>query len=144
MSNGEFTPDSKIKAITDQFPSLLDDYKKYYVLANQYPDVPEYQQFLNGVEQEIQSKLNSVKTLVRTTEQQTIALNQSVIELKTGVETQKALYTTLVNQSGNLNDERLGAATMNSDKKTMYNKQWWFNVEMIVGILWAGKTLLRT
>jgi hypothetical protein len=140
----EFTPYSKIKLITDQFPSLLLDYKKYYVLANLYPDIAEYQQFLDGIEQDIQTKLNTAKSIVRETELQTIAINQSVIQLKAGIDKQKSLHTTFTNQLNQLSDERLGSQTMNSDKKLMYGKQWWFNAEMLVGLFLVGKVLLNT
>ena len=50
MSNAELEPESqkhqdKLKTITEQFSSILDDYKKYYIFSNKNPEVNEYQHY---------------------------------------------------------------------------------------------------
>ena len=46
----------KLQTLQSQLPSILEDFKKYYVFYNKNPEYPEYQQLF----QNIKGNLNSV------------------------------------------------------------------------------------
>ena len=124
----------KIQDLSQQFFSVLDDFIKYYVLYNKNPEVSEYQQIYLNNKSQLQKLNKDVFILTNDVEKDIERLNSVVtrINLKLGVE--KELNGELFSLISNLQNTKNGASVMLDDTTTIYNKQYYLNIEIFVGI----------
>lgn len=125
----------KIQNLSQQFFSVLDDFKKYYVFYNKNPEVSEYQQIYLNNKSQLQKLNKDVFVLTNDIEKDIERLNSVVtrINLKLGAE--KELNGELFSMISNLQNNKNGSAVMLDDTTTIYNKQYYLNIEIFVGIL---------
>ena len=125
----------KIQNLSQQFFSVLDDFKKYYVFYNKNPEVSEYQQIYLNNKSQLQKLNKDVFVLTNDIEKDIEILSSFVtrINLKLGAE--KELNGELFSIISNLQNNKNGSVVMLDDTTTIYNKQYYLNIEIFVGIL---------
>ena len=123
-----------ITNLSQQFFSILADFKKYYVFFNKNPEVNEYANFYLNSKTQLQ---NVNKQLFETTtniENGIILLNNLVNQYNRKLLYEKELHQELMEIIGGLKNSKLGAATMLLDTKYSHNKQYYWNMEIGGGI----------
>ena len=129
----------KIETIQNQFFSVLDDFKKYYVYYHKNPEVSEFQNFFMSSKSNLQSLNNELYMLTNGIQSNIEKLSEKITTLQGKLKNEKVLYNTLDKLSSNINTK--GSAIMKNDQKTLYNQQYFMNVEMIVGVFLSGSIL---
>ena len=126
---------SSLSSIQQQYTSVLDDFKKYYVLHYQYPDLNEYTQMFASVKgnlHNLNSQLFSQKNNVESGLQQ---LGQLMTQINDSINDEKNIQTELKQQLEIVKAENNGSTEMTKNYNTMYHLQYFSNTTMFFGIL---------
>lgn len=125
----------KIEIIEEQLPHILDQYKKYFIFYNKNPEVAEYQQYYVQYKTQIE-QLNSQLGRMSTDIQSNIQkVNKSVNKANFQIKDKKKEFAELIKNFEHYQDSLQGAEQMIDDYKTLYNKQYYKNVQLVVGIV---------
>ena len=125
----------KLNTLVEQFSSVLDDFKKYYVFTNKNPEVNEYQHFYLENKSQLQN-LNKEVFLIRNDIETSIEkLNYIMTRMNGQLSSEKELKGELVKLVSNLKENENGAETMLVDTETTYSQQYILNVEIFCGII---------
>lgn len=125
----------KLQIIEEQLPHILEQYKKYFIFYNKNPEVAEYQQFYVQYKTQIE-QLNSQLGRMSTDIQSNIQkVNKSVNKANFQIKDKKKEFAELIKNFEHYQDSLQGAEQMIDDYKTLYNKQYYKNVQLVVGIL---------
>ena len=125
----------KLEIIEEQLPHILEQYKKYFIFYNKNPEVAEYQQFYVQYKTQIE-QLNSQLGRMSTDIQSNIQkVNKSVNKANFQIKDKKKEFAELIKNFEHYQDSLQGAEQMIDDYKTLYNKQYYKNVQLVVGIL---------
>ena len=127
-----------LNSINQQFKSILDDFKKYYILHNQNPQYNEYTQLFDSnksnvhkIQSQLFSEMNSIELSVD-------KINQALNMINVEIEEEKLKNIFLKQKLNDVNSMRNGASEMSDNYKTMYNLQYFSNFTMFLGILIAA------
>jgi hypothetical protein len=124
----------KITVLSEQFFSILDDFTKYYVFYNKNPEVNEYQQFYLNSKSQLQKINKDVFLLTNDIEKDIEKLNYIVTRINSKLYAEKELNGELYGLISNLQNTTNSAFIMLDDAKYVYNKQYYLNVEIFLGI----------
>ena len=124
----------KINSISQQFFSVLEDFKKYYVFFNKNPEVNEYQQFYLNSKTQLQNLNRDIFNTTNDIEKDIENLNRVMSGLNIKLSNEKELSGELTKLMNNLNNTGNGAYTMLEDTSEIYKKQYYKNIELVMGI----------
>jgi hypothetical protein len=134
---------AKLVAMKERFVSILDDFKKYYIFSSKNPDVEEYQQHYLNSKTNLQKINKEVFTMSNDIEKNIENLNVIVMRLNTKLSTEKQLNGELVILNNKIQNTRNGAETMLDDSVEIYNKQYYYNLEIFISILLLAAMLAK-
>jgi hypothetical protein len=140
MSQNDLEPEpkeykNKLNTIVQQFSSVLDDFKKYYVFTNKNPEVDEYQHFYLENKSQLQNFNKDVFLIRNDIEQNIKKLNYIVTRLNAKLSSEKELNKELVKLVDGLKQNDNGSSIMLYDTTYIYYQQYLLNIEMVIGIL---------
>lgn len=140
MSQNDLEPEpkeyqNKLNTIVQQFSSVLDDFKKYYVFTNKNPEVDEYQHFYLENKSQLQHFNKDVFLIRNDIEQNIKKLNYIVTRLNAKLSSEKELNKELVKLVDGLKQNGNGSSIMLYDTTYIYYQQYLLNIEMVIGIL---------
>lgn len=125
----------KIEIIEEQLPHILDQYKKYFIFYNKNPEVAEYQQYYVQYKTQIE-QLNSQLGRMSTDIQSNIQkVNKNVNKANFQIKDKKKEFAELIKNFEHYQESLQGAEQMIDDYKSLYNKQYYKNVQLVVGII---------
>ena len=133
--------DEKINSIKDQFFSALDDFKKYYVYYNKNPEVNEFQNYYVNSKGQLQSMSKDLFITTNDINKNIEILDNQMKEVSIKLNKEKKIYDESMKLLGNLQNTKNGSEILINDSKEEYNKQYYYNVELICGILIVGLIL---
>ena len=126
---------SKLTVMKEQFASILDDFKKYYVFASKNPEVEEYQDNYLNSKTNLQKINKDVFTMSNDIEKKIEELNKIVMRLNAKLDSEKELDGELLILVNKIRNTKNGAETMLDDSVEIYNRQYYYNLEIFIGIL---------
>ena len=126
---------AKLVVMKERFISILDDFKKYYVFSAKNPEVDEYQQHYLNSKSHLQTINKEVFTTTNDIEHNITKLNKIVMRLNAKLGSEKELDGELVTLINKLRNTQNGSETMLDDSVEIYNKQYYYNLELFIGIL---------
>ena len=126
---------AKLMVMKERFSAILEEFKKYYVFASKNPDVEEYQQHYLNSKSNLQQINKEVFTMSNDIEKNIEQLNVIVMKLNAKLSSEKELDGELINLANKIYNTRNGAEIMLDDSKELYNKQYYYNLEIFIGIL---------
>ena len=129
---------SNLNSLTEQFNSVLDDFKKYYILYHSAPQSNEYAQMFATVKGNIQSINSQLFSQANNIESATQQANQTLNQLNTDIQEAKITNTSLKQKLNLVETSKHGASEMSENYKIMYNLQYFSNFTMLLGIVIAG------
>ena len=128
----------KLETLQSQLPSILEDFKKYYVFYNKNPEYPEYQQLF----QNIKSNLNSVNaelfTLSNDVQSNIDKLNGDFSRIDTLIKNAKEKNVQLKKSLGIVEHTNNAASEMITDYKKIYENGYLRNWALFLSILVVG------
>lgn len=133
--------DEKINNIEKQFFSALDDFKKYYVYYNKNPEVNEFQNYYVNSKGQLQSMSKDLFITTNDINKNIEILDNQMKEVSIKLNKEKKIYDESMKLLGNLQNTKNGSEVLINDSKEEYNKQYYYNVELICGILIVGLIL---
>jgi phosphotransferase system IIB component len=133
--------DEKINNIEKQFFSALDDFKKYYVFYNKNPEVNEFQNYYLNSKSQLQNMSKDLFLTTNDINKNIEILDNQMKQVSIKLKDEKKLYDELMNLLGNLQNTKNGSEILINDSKEEYNKQYYYNLKLLFGILLVGLIL---
>ena len=133
--------EEKINNIEKQFFSALDDFKKYYVFYNKNPEVNEYQNYYVNSKSQLQSMSKDLFLTTNDISKNIELLNDDMKQVSIKLQKEKKINDEMAGLLGNLQNTKNGTVILISDSKEEYNKQYYYNFELIGGIIIIGLLL---
>jgi methyl-accepting chemotaxis protein len=127
--------DEKIKGIQNSFFSALDDFKKYYVYYNKNPEVAEYQNFFNTSKGQLQELNSDIFVITNNIKNNMTMLTAEIKAISNNLNHEKDLNVELLSLIDNIQTTEDGSAIMIDDAKDEYNRQYYKNWELFIGII---------
>lgn len=134
---------NKIKTLQQKLPSLLDDFKKYYVNTNKNPTYSDYQTHYQNIKANISSTANDLLKIFGDVTQNSQNISNSLSEINVLIESEKQKNTELRSIQNGVDNNYNGSKIMIDEYKEMYNKNYMKNILMVIGIIGAGITLVK-
>lgn len=126
---------AKLVVMKERFISILDEFKKYYIFSAKNPEVDEYHQHYLNSKSHLQKINKEVFTTTNDIEHNIAKLNKIVMRLNAKLGSEKELDGELVTLINKLRNTQNGSETMLDDSVEIYNKQYYYNLELFIGIL---------
>jgi len=127
-----------LNSTKEQFTSILDDFKKYYILHHSAPQSSEYAQLFANIKGQIQVLNSQLFTITNEIESATTEANQMLNGLNDAINETKVKNVALKQKFNLVETSKNGASEMNENYKTMYHLQYFSNFTMLLGIVIAG------
>jgi hypothetical protein len=124
----------KINSIKTQFFSALDDFKKYYVYYNKNPEVTEFQNYFENSKGQLQTMSKDLFLTTNNIDNHIEILDEEMKHVAVKLEEEKKLNDKMTKLFKNLQNTKNGSDILIDDSKDEYNKQYYANWEMIIGI----------
>ncbi len=134
-NNNSIEYDEKINSIQEQFHSVLEDFKKYYVFYNKNPEVNEYQHFFMESKSQLEKLNKDILMVGKNIENNVQIINKNMVLLNKKIGNEKKLNGELLKLMNNLNNTQNGSGTMINDSKYNYNEQYYKNISFFLSIL---------
>ncbi len=125
----------KILGLKKTFSSILKDFKKNYINYNLNPTNDEYRNILDTNKQQLQeinTKLYDLTNNIKNSMIQYYETNKDEIK---ALSTSKDIYNSSLTELNNLSDTSNATSILNDDYKDTYNKYFFYNLELFIGIL---------
>jgi hypothetical protein len=135
---------SQIETLKEKLPSILDDFKKYYVFYNKNPEFAEYQQMFDNIKGNLQ-KLNS--ELFMTTnniEKDTETINDKLRKLDILISKEKEKNRQLKRKLGIIETKYNGSDELINNYKEIYNLDYLRNFALFMGIVLSFVIIAKT
>jgi hypothetical protein len=124
----------KINSIKTQFFSALDDFKKYYVYYNKNPEVDEFQNYFANSQGQLKTMSTELFLITNNIDKQIEILDDEMKDIAVKLEEEKQSNEQMARMFANLQNTKNGSAILIDDSKEEYNKQYYANWEIIIGI----------
>lgn len=135
--------DEKLTGISSQFFSALDDYTKYYVYYNKNPEVDEFQNYYANSKGQLQTLSREVFLTTNSIDKIIEELDAEMAEIGVKLEEEKEKNKQLLKLLKNLENTQNGSELLIDDSKSDYNQQYYYNWEIIIGVLIAGISIVK-
>ena len=128
---------NNITTISQQLPSILDDFIKYYVFYNNVPDYPEYQTMFENIKQNINSLNSQLFQITNDVDSSIEKINKSLLSLNTLITTEKSKNTDLKKKLGMLNEENKSTFIMITNYDQIYDLEYLKNWSLFISIFFS-------
>lgn len=129
---------SKINTLKEKLPSILDDFKKYYVFYNKNPEYDEYQQMFENIKSNLQNLNSELFMTSNNIEKDTENINDRLQKLNALIAKEKIKNRQLKRKLGIIEKEYNGSDELISDYKEIYNLGYLTNFALFYGVVLLG------
>ena len=129
---------SQINTLKEKLPSILDDFKKYYVFYNKNPEYDEYQQMFENIKSNLQSINSDLFMTSNNIEKDTENINDRLQKLNALITKEKIKNRQLKRRLGIVEKEYNGSDELISDYKEIYNLDYLTNFALFYGVVLLG------
>ena len=138
-----FEFNNKINTLQEKLPTILDDFKKYYVFFNKNPTYSEYQKIYENLNGNLNAIGNELLTMTNQIEENTKNIGEFLLKLNQSIEKEKNKNVKLKSIESNINNSYNGSRVMINEYKETYNLKYYNNILMFIGIIISGTTLIK-
>jgi len=135
--------DEKINSIKTQFFSALDDFKKYYVYYNKNPEVNEFQNYYVNSKGQLQTMSRDIFLTSNNIDKNIEILDKEITAISIQLEDEKKLNGELMKLLSDLENTQNGSEILIDDSKDSYNIQYYYNIEIFIGIIIVSGLLAK-
>jgi len=129
---------SKINTLKEKLPSILDDFKKYYVFYNKNPEFNEYQQIFENIKGNLQNVNSELFMTTNNIEKDTEAINDRLQKINALIKKEKIKNSQLKKRLGIVEKKYNGSDELISDYKEIYNLEYLNNFALFYGMILLG------
>ena len=133
---------SKINTLKEKLPSILDDFKKYYIFYNKNPEYTEYQQMFENIKSNLQSINSELFMTSNNIEKDTESINNRLQKINILIRKEKMKNQQLKKKLGIVEKKYNGSDELISDYKEMYNLDYLNNFALLFGVILLGGVLV--
>lgn len=133
----------KIKIFSQQFPQVLDDFKKAYIQLNMNPSDAESQSIYNKYKSALDTLNNDLTISFNEIENKNNNMIKIIQTLNTRVNKEKELNGDLIFLTSQAQGGDNGSSMLIENTKDLYKMQRISNINMIIGIGFVGTMLFR-
>jgi len=133
---------SKINTLKEKLPSILDDFKKYYIFYNKNPEYTEYQQMFENIKSNLQSINSELFMTSNNIEKDTESINDRLQKINILIQKEKMKNQQLKKKLGIVEKKYNGSDELISDYKEMYNLDYLNNFALLFGVILLGGVLV--
>lgn len=126
---------TSLATIQQQFPSVLDDFKKYYVLSNKEPDSNEYKQLYLSIKGNMEELFSQLFFITNNAQKDIDELNKSLLDLNSQIDEEKKKNNKYKSEVNNLQGNTNGSHKLSTNYSTLYTKQCVRNNIMFFGVI---------
>jgi hypothetical protein len=134
---------NKIKTIQEKLPTILDDFKKYYVFFNKNPTYSEYQTIYENLKGNLNSISNELLSITTDVEKNTKNIGDFLLKINQSIEREKNKNNKLKTIESNVNNSYNGSRVMINEYKERYNSKYYNNILLFIGIIISGTALIK-
>ena len=134
---------NKIKTLQEKLPTILDDFKKYYVFFNKNPTYSEYQTIYENLKGNLNSIGNELLSITSEIEKNTKDIGNFLLKINHSIEKEKNKNIKLKSIENSFNNSYNGSRVMINEYKEMYNTRYYNNIFMFIGIIVSGTALIK-
>ena len=138
-----FEFNNKINVLQEKLPTILDDFKKYYVFFNKNPTYSEYQTIYENLKGNLSSISNELLTITNDVEKNTKNIGEFLLKINQSIEKEKKKNIKLKSIESNINNSYNGSRVMINEYKEIYNSNYYKNILLFIGIIISGATLTK-
>jgi hypothetical protein len=128
---------TQIQTIKEKLPGLLGDFEKYFIFFHKNPEVNEYQQIYTQYKSQLQNLNMEILKIGENIEASILETNKSVAKDNKLLGNKKKIFKKLITKMDYYQDTLFGSAQMTDDYKTLYNSQYYKNIQLVFGILFV-------
>ena len=128
----------KLSTLQQQLPSVLDDFKKYYVFYNKNPDYPEYSQMFENIKSNLNTINSSLFTLSNSVDVNTNNISVNLFALNKLIKKEKNINRKLKDKLGIIEHKLDSTDEMIDDYGEMYDERYLRNWALFLCILASG------
>ena len=125
----------QILGLKKTFSSILKDFKKNYINYNLNPTNDEYRNILDTNKQQLQEINTKLYDLTKNIQKSMIQYYETNRDEIQALSISKDTYNSSLAELNNLNDTSNATSILNDDYKDTYNKYFFYNLELFIGIL---------
>lgn len=125
----------QLETLQSQLPSILEDFKKYFVFYNKNPEDAEYQQMFQNIKGNLNTLNSSLFKLSNNVESCINKTNTSYSKLDDLIQSEKEKNKKLKLQLGIVEQNNNASTELISDYKNMYEYGYLRNWSMVFSIL---------
>ena len=135
---------NKLNRLKEQLPSILDDFKKYYVFYNKNPENNEYQQMFENIKNNL-NNINSQLFVIKNNVQSEIdKLNKNMVNLNKLIQNDKEINTDIKKKLRNIYNKNYSTYELISDYNKMYDIEYLRNWALLLSIILVCIIVSRT
>jgi hypothetical protein len=134
---------NKITTLQEKLPSILDDFKKYYVFFNKNPTYSEYQTIYDNLTSNLNSITNELLTITNDVEKNTQIVSDDLLKINELIKKEKDKNIQLKSIESNINNNYNGSKIMINEYKQIYNENYIKNIFIFIGIIVSGIVLTK-
>jgi hypothetical protein len=128
---------NSINTIKQQLPSILDDFKKYYVFYNNVPDYPEYQTMYENIKNNINNLNSQLFTITNNVDSSIEEINTSLTTLNTLINKEKSKKNKLQTKQDDLIEQNNSTHEMIQNYDQIYELEYLKNWGLFGSLLFS-------
>ena len=132
---------SKINTLKEKLPSILDDFKKYYVFYNKNPEYSEYQQMFENIKGNLQNINSELFMTSNNIDKDIENINDRLQKINALIAKEKIKNQQLKKKLGIVEKKYNGSDELISDYKEIYNLDYLTNFALFYGVVLLGIVL---
>jgi len=133
----------RLQTLNEQLPSILDDFKKYYVFYNRNPDYDEYISHFNSVKNNLNSVNSQMFTLSNDVQTNVDAINEILLNLNNSIGQMKTENSKTIKKLKGIKEKYNASDELIMDYKSMYEYNYLRNWGLLLSIFIAGFSISR-
>ena len=135
---------NKLHTLNEQVPSILDDFKKYYVFYNKNPDYPEYSQMFENIKSNLNNVNSNLFIISNKVDVNTENISKKMFELNVLIKKEKKINHKLKHKLGILDEQINSTDEMINDYSKVYDEKYLRNWALFLSIIICGLAITVT
>jgi hypothetical protein len=124
-----------LKTLQEKLPSILDDFKKYYVFFNKNPEYEDYRRVFENIKSNLSQIENELFKLSNSVDLNIVDITNQLSNYNKLIEIEKKRNQDLNNKVSQFKNKYSGSKQLIDNYKEIYNLNYLKNIFMIVGII---------
>lgn len=133
----------RVQTMKQQLPSILDDFKSYFVLYNKTPNYPEYENMFNNIKRNLNNLSASLFIVSNNVEADIDNINKTFKELDVLIAKERRKNRELKRKLGIIESEVISSKEMIDDYNEMYDDDYLRNWGLFLSTVVVGVSISK-